>query len=98
MIDGPTKANNVLVESWFEKLEHYIDSERFTQHDPKVTDRLSALRSELQRTSDEVVAIKYDRLHLLLAEGSYVLAVSEGSLDGTHSSFYDLFRDSGGGS
>ena len=31
-------------------------------------------------------------LHRVLAEGSFVLSVSEGSLGGVHSSFYDLFR------
>ena len=89
-------VNDVLVESRFEKLEQFIGSEPFTQHNPRVPDGLSALRSELQRTSDEGVSIKYDRLHRLLAEGSFVLAVSEGSIDGIHSSFYDLFRLSEG--
>ena len=36
--------------------------------------------------------IEYVRIHRVLAEGNFVLAVSEGSLDGVHSSFYDLFR------
>ena len=36
--------------------------------------------------------IEYQRIHRVLAEGSFVLCVSEGSLDGRHSSFYDLFR------
>ena len=40
--------------------------------------------------------IKYDRIHRVLAEGSFVLCVSEGSLDGVHSAFYDLYRLAGG--
>jgi predicted SnoaL-like aldol condensation-catalyzing enzyme len=28
----------------------------------------------------------------VLADGSFVLTVCEGSLEGTHSAFYDLFR------
>jgi len=28
----------------------------------------------------------------LLVEGSFALSVGEGTLDGVHSSFYDLFR------
>ncbi|HEY0370501.1 MAG TPA: nuclear transport factor 2 family protein [Thermoanaerobaculia bacterium] len=35
---------------------------------------------------------KYDRIHTILGKGNFVLAVSEGTLDGKHSSFYDLFR------
>ena len=36
--------------------------------------------------------MEYDRSHRVLAEGNYVLSVSEGSLNGVHSSFYDLLR------
>ena len=40
--------------------------------------------------------MKYDRIHRVLGEGDFVLVVSEGSLAGDHSSFYDLFRVAGG--
>ena len=46
----------------------------------------------LTSTSDKGTTIKYDRIHRVLAEGNFVLSVSEGSLDGVHSAFYDLFR------
>lgn len=36
--------------------------------------------------------MRYTRVHRVLAEGNFVLTVSEGELGGTHSSFYDLFR------
>ena len=35
---------------------------------------------------------RYETVHRLLAEGSFVLSVTEGHLDGEHVSFYDLFR------
>jgi len=38
------------------------------------------------------IAMKYDRIHRVLGEGSRVFVVSEGSFAGAHSSFYDLFR------
>jgi len=36
--------------------------------------------------------VRYDTIHRVLAEGNFVLAVSEGALNGVHTSFYDLFR------
>ncbi|GJM09935.1 MAG: polyketide cyclase [Lysobacteraceae bacterium] len=36
--------------------------------------------------------VRYQKLHRVLAEGDFVLSVSEGTLHGVHSSFYDLFR------
>ena len=37
-------------------------------------------------------AINYGTLHRVLAQGNFVLCVSEGSFDGNHTAFYDLFR------
>ena len=104
MVDGPTEATDherteanrgtvrsfveeVLVKGGLDKLGHYVDGEGFTQHNPHIADGLAAWRSVL-----ETRAINYERNHRLLAEGNFVLAVSEGYLDGVHSSFYDLFR------
>ncbi len=85
-------VEDVLIDGRLDKLEHYIARERYTQHSPRVADGLSALRSALEATSDVGNTIEYDRLHRVLAEGSFVLSVSEGSLGGVHSAFYDLFR------
>lgn len=109
MIDGPTEAadleltekNRNLIRSYFDeilvrgkldKLDHYIDSEAYTEHNPDMADGLPALRESLSGNS----RIKtYGKLHRLLAEGSFVLAIGEGYLDTVHSSFYDLYRVSG---
>jgi len=85
-------VEDVLIKSRLEKLEHYIDGERYTQHDPRLADGISALRSALETTPADGITIEYDQLHRVLAEGSFVLSVSEGSLGGVHSAFYDLFR------
>ena len=53
----------------------------------------SALSAQLKDGSFE---IQYRKNHRLLAQGSFALSVSEGSLQGIHTSFYDLFRVSHG--
>ena len=106
MIDGPTETtdldrteeNRNLIRSFFDevlvggqldRLDHYIDSEGYTEHNPDMVDGLPALRASL---SSNAKVKTYDKLHRVLAEGSFVLSVGEGSLTGVHSSFYDLFR------
>ena len=69
--------------------DNYIDSEGYTEHNPDMSDGLPALRASLSSNSKVKT---YNKLHRVLAEGSFVLSISEGSLDGVHSSFYDLFR------
>lgn len=89
-------VDDVLIKRQMKKLEHYIDGKNFIQHNPNMPDGVEALRSVLDNTSGESETIQYDKNHRLLAEGNFVLSVSEGARGGVHSSFYDLFRIEGG--
>ncbi len=63
------------------------------EHNPRIGDGLSTLRAALSDPeSNRGVSVKYDKLHHILAEGNFMLTVSEGSVNGIHSSFFDLFR------
>lgn len=104
MVDGPTEAadldktednratarafiEEVLIARKFEELDRFIDETGFIEHNPELSDGRDALREALQRPS-----LNYQTLHRVLAEGNFVLCVSEGERAGVHSSFYDLFR------
>ncbi|MGI9293524.1 MAG: hypothetical protein ACR2PS_06030, partial [Pseudomonadales bacterium] len=85
----------VVINNHFEKLSHYIDNECYIEHTPVLDDGLLVLTSALAQSNsipDGDIKIRYDKLHRVLAEGSFVLSVSEGFTGGAHSSFYDLFR------
>jgi predicted SnoaL-like aldol condensation-catalyzing enzyme len=84
--------NNVLVSRQLEKLEDYIGNDLFTQHNPLIADGLLALREALDATTEKGCLIKYKRNHRILAEGDFVLSVSEGFFNGNQSAFFDLFR------
>ena len=86
-------VGDVLINGKYDMLEDYIDGENFTEHNPHIGDGLPARRSALSDpSSSDGITIQYDRIHRLLAEGNFVLSVSEGFLSGVHSSFYDLYR------
>jgi len=106
MLDGPSEAadleqteenrdlirafvEEVLMSDQLSRLDRYIDSEGYVEHNPHMTDGLQALREAL---SGNDKARRYEKIHRLLAEGNFVLCVSEGYLDENHVSFYDLFR------
>ncbi|MFT5466416.1 MAG: putative SnoaL-like aldol condensation-catalyzing enzyme [Verrucomicrobiales bacterium] len=93
-----TEENRALIRSFVEealvgdqlsRLDHYIDSEGYVEHNLKMSDGLPALREALANNRE---ARRYDKIHRLLAEGNFVLCVCEGHLDDRHVSFYDLFR------
>ena len=81
--------DEILVRGLLDRLDHYVDSEAYTEHNPDMADGLPALRESLSRNAG---LKSYDTLHRLLAEGSFVLSIGEGFLNDVHSSFFDLFR------
>ena len=85
-------VDDVLVNGRMEKLASYFDGDRYVQHNPQIGDGLSGLGNALQAMAKQGIAMKYDRIHKVLGEGSFVLIVSEGSFAGRRTSFYDLFR------
>ncbi|MCI0633835.1 MAG: nuclear transport factor 2 family protein [Actinobacteria bacterium] len=96
-----TEANKALVRAFAEdifvggrmdKLADYFDGDSYVQHNPQVADGLSGLGAALEAMASQGVAMKIDRVHKVLGEGNFVLAVSEGSFGGRPSSFYDPLR------
>ncbi len=85
-------VDDILVHGRLEKLAGYYDGDHYVQHNPKIADGLSGLGAALEAMAKAGVAMKYDRVHRVLGEGNFVLAVSEGSFAGAHTAFYDLFR------
>ena len=110
MVDGPieatdhhlTETNRALVTSFVEavligreldRASDYVE-DLYIQHNPDLEDGLPSLRAALSPPHGDTIV--YERLHRVLAEGNFVLAVSEGARDGKHTAFYDLFRVSDG--
>jgi predicted SnoaL-like aldol condensation-catalyzing enzyme len=85
-------VEDILVHGRVEKLAGYFDGDHYLQHNPQIGDGLSGLGAALEAMAKAGITMKYDRIHTVLGEGNFVLAVSEGHLGGRHSSFYDLFR------
>lgn len=85
-------VDDILVHGRMEKLAGYFDGDTYRQHNPQIGDGLSGLGAALEAMAKAGITMKYDRIHTVLGEGNFVLAVSEGHLGGRQSSFYDLFR------
>lgn len=85
-------VETVLVEGQLDRLTGYIDEDAYAEHNPRLADGVSALRSALEASGKGGRYINYQRVYRVLAEGNFVLCVSEGNFRGVHSAFYDLFR------
>jgi predicted SnoaL-like aldol condensation-catalyzing enzyme len=82
----------VLVDGHLDRLAKFIDADTFAEHNRQLGDGVSLLLSALKVEDENGTRIDYQRIHRVLAEGNFVLCVSEGSNGGVHTAFYDLFR------
>ena len=97
-----TKGNKALVKGFVtdvlkngetEKITQYISTEQYLQHNPGIADGLDGLGAALQYFAENNLVFQYDKVHLVLGEGNFVLTVSEGKFGpGDHVAYYDLFR------
>lgn len=96
-----TEQNRALVRAFVEailvggelaRLTEFVDEETYAEHNPRLGDGVARLRSELESGDGLGRRIDYQRIHRVLADGNFVLCVSEGHSGGVHSAFYDLFR------
>jgi len=108
MVDGPTESsdtdytesNRALAHSFVERvliggavseLSDYLHAQ-MVEHNPHLRDGVDSVRQALIAERNGVKQIEYQKLHRVLAEGSFVLSVSEGHRNAVHTAFYDLYR------
>jgi predicted SnoaL-like aldol condensation-catalyzing enzyme len=75
-----------------DKITDYISTEKYHQHNPGVKDGLEGLGEALQSLAEAGMPMLYEKNHIILGEGNFVLSVSEGIFMKEHVAFYDLFR------
>jgi predicted SnoaL-like aldol condensation-catalyzing enzyme len=96
-----TEANKALCEQFVkdvlmgqnsDKLTSYFDGDTYIQHNIQIADGLSGLGAALAAMADAGIEMKYDKIHMVLGQGNFVLAISEGTFGGAPTSYYDLWR------
>ena len=98
---GKTEENRALIEAFLvdvmqgkrpEKTPEYFKGDVYLQHNTGIADGLSGLGAALEALAANGIQMIYDRTHQVLAQGNFVLGVSEGTFGGEPTSYYDLWR------
>lgn len=96
-----TEANREVVKNFLydvmqgnrpEKTPDYFDGDIYIQHNTGIADGLSGLGAALAALAEQNIQMIYNTIHQVLAQGNYVLAVSEGTFGGAPTAYYDLWR------
>ncbi len=96
-----TEANRELVKNFLydvmqgnnpQKTPGYFDGDKYIQHNTGIADGLSGLGAALASLAEAGIQMIYTTVYQVLAQGDYVLAISEGTFGGAPTSYYDLWR------
>ena len=96
-----TEANRELVKNFLydvmqgncpEKTPDFFNGDTYIQHNTAIADGLSGLGAALAAMAEQNIQMIYNTVHRVLAQGNFVLAVSEGTFGGAPTSYYDLWR------
>jgi predicted SnoaL-like aldol condensation-catalyzing enzyme len=107
-VDGPTEvldreqteANRTLVRTYretvmvslrFDRIEEFIEGAHYAQHASKIGDGIARLRERIASVAKEGGQL-YLTPRRFVAEGNFVLVLSEGDLPSGPTALYDLFR------
>jgi len=70
----------------------YINPAKYLQHNPQVADGLEGFGAFMQYLGENEISFYYTDLHMLVAEGNFVFAASEGVFGDKPTAYFDLFR------
>ncbi len=85
--------DNVLLGGQMDSVASYINPEDYRQHNSAVADGLDGFEAAMRYFAENGLVMEYHKLHKVLGQGNFVLAMSEGKFGkGEHVAFYDLFR------
>jgi predicted SnoaL-like aldol condensation-catalyzing enzyme len=107
-VDGPTEvldrekteANRTLVRTYretvmvllrFDRIEEFIEGAHYAQHASKIGDGIDRLRDRIASVAKEGGRL-YLTARRFMAEGNFVLVLTEGDLPSGPTALYDLFR------
>ncbi len=83
---------DIMIGGKMEKVTDYISPVTYLQHNPGVGDGLEALGGAMQAMAEAGSAMRYDKVHMVVADGNFVFTASEGAMGDTPTAFFDLFR------
>ena len=75
-----------------DKTPDYFDGDAYIQHNTGIADGVSGLNAALGALAEQGIEMIYDEVHMVLAQGNFVLVVNEGTFGGAPTSYYDLWR------
>ena len=88
-------VQTILVDGDVGALNNHLAGEDYIQHNPRFADGVSGLVAALTELAKQGIAMRYDGIRQVVADGDFAYIRSEGTFADTPYVFHDLFRVAG---
>lgn len=85
-------TQEILVEQQVANIGTYFVGDQLMQHNPHMGDGVAEFLAVRQQWEAQGTPARYEQVHMVLGEGSFVLVLSEGVFLKKPTAFYDLYR------
>lgn len=85
-------CDRVLVGGAFDQAAEYVSSEEYAQHTPAAADGLEGFGAFVAELEAAGRAMRYWKVHKLIGQGNFVVAMSHVQMGQAHYCVFDLFR------
>ena len=82
----------VLIGGQFDKVTDFISTEQYDQHNPAVGDGLDGFGAWAASLAEQGLAMRYWKVHKLIGQGNFVVALSHLQMGDSHYCAFDIFR------
>jgi len=85
-------TNEILIAGQDSLVSDFFNGNDLIQHNPTMKDSVSSWQAALENLSEQGTELIYHQLQKVVAQGNFVLAISDGQMGGQPMAFYDLYR------
>jgi len=82
----------IVIEKRLNDVPQFLDGNKYIQHNSNVPDGLDSILDLLERFEREGISVGFSKIHKVIGEGNFVLAISEGYYEKDPIAYFDLLR------
>ncbi len=82
----------LLIDKDLDKAERFWEGNNYIQHNTNVPDGADSIKDLIKRFQRDGTKVGYKKIHKLIGEGNFVLAINEGFYENSSFAYFDLLR------
>ena len=85
-------CQDILIDGKINSITDFISTAQYDQHNPTTEDGIEGLYKHIQKFIEQGITAKYVKVHRIIGQGNFVVALSHAMQNDDNWCFFDIFR------